>query len=353
MRLTGVRNRYLNCGCQCHLIENAVGNMNNTNDSCLVTANVDIALLYAALPVSVVSVITCLVTLTLVCALKLHKKLVYRLAMYQVVSAIEFSILWIVAALYTIAILRFSVTILLFSDHTHQRVVFEALLLGSMVMKVMFTVWIMIHLFALAVYHKNLQRLEPLYVASSLLIPVMVTVVLLAVGVLTKHYMISKYLCLIEDIMYTITFAVLVVMSCLIVTMGAVLCYRAYRRRNLVLSEYEKQHKKALCEMLPLLLYPILFLLLTMPIFGFSVIDLTGNYFLGQKNGFAFIMCAPMWSFSTSLLFIFHLCAVRHIRKRRQKNRPLHGLVEEGVTMNDTTQLIQRSDTHFSSPTED
>ena len=336
------------------LIENAVGNMNNTNERCgLVTSKIGIDLLYAALPVSAVSMITCLVALTLVCVLKLHKTLVYRLAMYQVVSAIEFSILWIAAALYTIAILRFSVTILLSSDHkyTNQRVVFEALLLGSMVMKVMFVVWIMIHLFALAVYHKNLQRLEPLYVASSLFTPLMVAVVLLAVGVLTEH---NVYLCIIEDIVYTITFAVLVSMSCLIVTMGTVLFYRAYRRRNLVLSEYDKQHKKVLCEMLPLLLYPILFLLLTMPIFAFSVIDLTGNYFLGQKTGFAFIMCAPIWSFSTSLLFIFHLCAVRHIRKKRQKNSLLHWLVKEGsVTTNDTTQLIQRSDTHFSSPTED
>ena len=44
-------------------------------------------------------------------------------------------------------------------------------------------------------------------------------------------------------------------------------------RMNAVLSKYEKQHKKALCEMLPLLLYPIFFLLFTMPIFLTAVDD--------------------------------------------------------------------------------
>ena len=38
-----------------------------------------------------------------------------------------------------------------------------------------------------------------------------------------------------------------------------------------LLSEYDKQHKKALCEMLPLLLYPIFFLLLATPLFAFAV----------------------------------------------------------------------------------
>ena len=140
-------------------------------------------------------------------------------------------------------------------------VVITALLLGSMVMKLMFTVWIVVHLFALAVFHKKLQRLEPLYVASSLVIPLMVTIVILPIGVVGERHIISKYACMIEDIMYIIVFGVLVLTSWLIFTMGMVLCYRACRRRNMVLSEYDKQHKKALCEMLPLLLYPILFLL--------------------------------------------------------------------------------------------
>ena len=174
---------------------------------------------------SVISALTCLVTLILVCVLELHKTLVYRLAMYQVLSAMGFSILRIAAA---VSLFICNIDYLL--------VVITALLLGSMVMKLMFTVWIVVHLFALAVFHKKLQRLEPLYVASSLLIPLMVIAVILPIGVVSERHIISKYACMIEDIMYIIVFGVLVLTSWLIFTMGTVLCYRACRRRNLVLS---------------------------------------------------------------------------------------------------------------------
>ena len=47
------------------------------------------------IPFPVISLITCLGTLIRVCVLKLHKTLVYRLALYHVLSAMEYSILWI------------------------------------------------------------------------------------------------------------------------------------------------------------------------------------------------------------------------------------------------------------------
>ena len=336
-----------------------------------------IAVIYSLI-FSVISLITCLVTLIQVCVLKLHKTLDYRLALYQVLSAMEFSILWI-AALSPIYIK---------SDYLS--VVINALLLGSMGMKLMFTVWIVVHLFALAVFHKKLLRLEPLYVASSLLTPVIVTAVILP--------MMLENVCMIEDIMYIIVFGVLVLTSWLIITMGTVLCYRSCRRRNLELSEYDKQHKKALCEMLPLLMYPILFLLLTAPLFVRSVYDITTSTF---GSGFMFSICAPLWSFTTSMSLFFHPWVVRHFKKTRLQNnrnalqynrgqqleegsvttsmslfihpwvvRPFkktrlqnnrnalqynrgQQLEEGSVTVNETTRLCQRSDTHYTAPTED
>ena len=117
---------------------------------------------------SVITVILCLVTLILVCVLKLHKTLVYRLAMYQVLSAMEFSILWIAQGALQIVWFTGVLDNTSYVYRKNTNYVITALLLGSMVMKLMFTVWIVIHLFALAVFHKKLQRLEPLYVTSSL-----------------------------------------------------------------------------------------------------------------------------------------------------------------------------------------
>ena len=295
------------------------------------------------IPFSIIVTITCVVTLILVCVLKLHKTQIYRLAMYQVLSALVFSILWIVVSINP------TVTLV---------VVIGALLLGSMVMKLMFTVWIVIHLFALAVFHKKLQRLEPLYVASSLLIPLMVTAVILPIGVVEKSHITSKYACMIEDIMFTIVFGVLVFTSWLIITMGTVLCHRACRRRNLVLSDYDKQHKKALCEIVPLLLYPILFLLLITPIFVISVRDITRPEKV-FPSGLIFSIFAPIWSFTTSMSLIYHLCVVRHLKKTRLIRKALRynrgqQLREEAlVTVNQTTRLCQRSDTHYTARTED
>ena len=170
------------------------------------------------LPVSCISVLLCLATVAVVCKQKLHKTLIYRLAMYQVLSAMEFSILWILG--FIIASYEVSVT---------PAVVLDSLLMGSSFIKLMITVWISIHLFALAIFHKNLQSLERLYVVSSLLIPLAVTIVLLGIN-LTGCHGNSTYLK--EEIIFIIIFAVLVLVSLLMVIMGTILCHRACRRRN-------------------------------------------------------------------------------------------------------------------------
>ena len=184
---------------------------------------------------------------------------------------------------------------------------------------------------------------------------------ILPIGVVGERHIISKYACIIEDIMYIIVFGVLVLTSWLIFTMGTVVCYRACRRRNLVLSEYDKQRKKALCEMLPLLMYSILFLLLTAPIFALPVHDIKFRSDSFFNSGYIFSVFAPIWSFTTSMFFMCHLCVVRHIMKTRllkirnalRYNRGQQLREEGSVTMNETTRLCQRSDTHYTAPTED
>ena len=328
-----------------------------------------------SLPFSAVSLLPSLAAVIFVCVLKLHKTLVYRLALYQVLSAMGFSFVWITAAVYQIrpaAYMNISYSYIdsypngsyhldngsYLYPYDKPVAVFEALLLGSAFIKLMFTVWIVIHLFALAVFHKNLQRLEPLYVVSSLLVPLVVTAALLGMNLTPSR--LQEACGLREEVVYSIIFSVLVLISLFIVAMGTILCHRACRRRSLALSEYDKQHKKALYEMLPLLLYPILFLLLTTPIFVYDV--LFDAYYYSESSIYGyFAVFAPLWSFTTSLLLIFHLCVVRHVRKKNlqriinalHKVR-LHREAEEGsVTVNETTRLCQRSDTHFTSPVEE
>ena len=169
---------------------------------------------------------------------------------------------------------------------------------------------------------------------SSLLVPLVATATLLGMNLTS----LQKTCGFREGIVFTFIFSVLVLISVLIVVMGTILCHRACRRRSLVLSEYDKQHKKALYEMLPLPLYPTFFLLITTPIFANGVLDFTATFDETTSSiYYIFAVFAPLWSFTTSLLLIFHLCVVRHVRKQnlqRIKNAlhkvRLHREAEEG-----------------------
>ena len=154
---------------------------------------------------------------------------------------------------------------------------------------------------------------------SSLLLPLIVVIALLILN-LTNPYNTVEGRCFPEHVLYRIIFAVLFLTSSLIVTMGTVLCRRVYRSD--VLTEYDKQHKKALCEMLPLLAYPILFFILTVPIFASTIIN------VGTA---IFTVFAPMWSFTTSLLFIVHITVVGCIKRNKRKKILMPVSNSEGV----------------------
>ena len=102
-----------------------------------------------------VSVLVCLLAAILVLVLKLHKKLVYRLALYQVLSSL---LLATVTALQVI-----------FINYNESQTVYLRVctavawfMVYSQWMKLLFTMWVTFHLFCFAVLHKNLQKLEVL-----------------------------------------------------------------------------------------------------------------------------------------------------------------------------------------------
>ena len=337
------------------------------NNSCFVPEETYIPRI-ASLFISAIAVLTCLATVIMVCVQKLHKILFYRLALYQVLSAMEFLAIWITQAGYVthkLYLNSFYNGSTFGSDLAPRAVaVLRTFLVGSAFITTMFTFWIAIHLFALVVFHKNFQRLEPLYVVSSLLVPVVVATTLLVIDL---NPLLQEACGLSLSIGYTIIFAVMILISLLIIVMGTILCHRACRRRSLDLSGYDNQHKKALYEMLPLLLYPILFLLISTPI---SVSALSYAYNISSKSliDIMFAIFAPLWSFTASLLLIFHLCVVRHVRKKNLQRIAFHKIrlkytAKEGsAIMNETTKfhasfqditVVQRSDTHFTLPVEE
>ncbi|KAL5471265.1 hypothetical protein EMCRGX_G029361 [Ephydatia muelleri] len=124
-----------------------------------------------------VSALVCLLAVILVFRLKLYKKVVYRLALYQVLASL---ILATVAALQVIVVNDRKNPIV----YGRVCVAIGWFLMYSQWMKLLFTTWVTFHLFCFAVLHINWKKLEVLYVVTSLLVPTIIA----AVPLVTSSY---------------------------------------------------------------------------------------------------------------------------------------------------------------------
>ena len=200
-------------------------------------------------------------------------------------------------------------------------------------MKLLFTVWVTFHLFCFAVLHKNLQKLEALYVVTSLLVPAVIA----AVPLTTHSYRNSQYnsYCYIENsssdqvelieklaLWDLPAMVILVVLSIGMVVMVIKLAHRACWR-----SKYEPitegdLFQKALNQLLPLAAFPTLFFVCIIP-------ELTLHICLDESHtpvkvvltvGLIFI---SIWSMASAVTLLIHLCVSRLYAKRQKSRRGL------------------------------
>ena len=116
-----------------------------------------------------VSMATCLVALCWLFYLKLHKQFIYRLAAYQVMGSLFRALL---------SVCQF--TFLEYNDSKYPSCVAIGYLYHIAVwIKTCFCCWITFHLFCLAILLKNMRKLEPLYVISSILFPMVISSIFL------------------------------------------------------------------------------------------------------------------------------------------------------------------------------
>ena len=296
------------------------------------------------------SALVCLLAAILVFALKLYSKLVYRLALYQVLASFLF------AMLETIEIISF---------YMHRLCdALAYLIVYSQWMKLLFTMWVAFHLFCLAELHKNLKKLEVLYVVTSLLVPALIA----AVPLVTHTYGVSPLGCYIystnntdQHIAFierftlwdapamTILVAASIAMIVVIIKFArAVSCRR---------SEYEPiaeggdQYWKALTQLIPLAAFPMLFFLFVIPefVYGFSAqlptlskgMELTAAVFIS------------MWGMSSGTAVVAHITVVRlctyRSRNANVKRQNGKSSTRASAQRVDTFSPV-KSTTHFSAP---
>ena len=220
--------------------------------------------------IAVVGVCTCMLSISLVFCLKLHKYFIYRLAVYKVVSAM----------LVNFSYIAFTINILQGYPSLHHVICLSTgfLFMYFFWINVLFTVIIMFHFFSLTVCLKNLKHLEVYYVVFLLLIPL----VFVWIPFVNNSYGTIGGLCFISDkntdcttnkvgmieqytLWYGPVYLILAISVLAAVIVVIVLLCRGYcngkeNDREPLLAHHTSQHKKAVMELIPLLIYPAIFL---------------------------------------------------------------------------------------------
>lgn len=247
---------------------------NVSDGNCSIDSYLEALILQVSLAVS--GAVVCAVAIILAAILKLHKQLIYRLAMYQVSSSLAFGL----SSIFDII----QLPILL---HGESHDVCLPLCLAAafvstytLLVRLAFTVIMTCHIFVFAVCYKNMKRLEVCYVVAALTVPALMA----GVPFLTSTYgpqgrgqpwcwiQLDDTSCpprplragTIEmfGLYFGPVFVGLAAMSLLIVVMISVLAYRTFRRQQDALK-----NKVLIQQTSALMAYPVLYcLILAIPI---------------------------------------------------------------------------------------
>ena len=283
-----------------------------------------------------VSVATCSVAVLAVLCSKppLYKLLTYRLALYQVIASLTLH------ASEGLALLQLYSRI---SQIDLTCIASGLLLEYCLWMKLLFVVCLTFHLFCFAVLNKNLQKLEPFYIAISTIFPIVPACIPLTTSSygtagawcwipeekVSKNCSVESYRTgTIEE--YTlwlgpVTIALALDNIAVIAIFVTLLCRACNRKRSgdesrylLSQSQRLEPNKEAFRQMLPLLAYPIIFFIL-------NLIPLVRRIYEVAAHNNMFILSllhailGPSWGFFSGLALIAHVCLIRRCEHKQRK----------------------------------
>ena len=273
---------------------------------------------------NVVSLFVCLLAAILVLCLKLYKKFVYRIALYQVLSAMAAAFVQILQVLF-----------INYEKSPNYRDFCTAigfLVLYTIWVKLLFSFWVTFHLFCFAVLHKNCTQCEWIHVVTSLLVPMAIAIVPL----ITKSYGISPdgnicYVYANTTDAYIERLAlwdgpaiVLLITTSVAMVVLVIKLIMQYNWR----SKYEPitdgdQFWNTLKQLLPLAAFPILFFIFEIPVFLYHIY--TTQHSTPNKGMFyANVVSFSLMSFFSGLLLLVNICLVQkhacNLKKRTPAN---------------------------------
>ena len=270
-----------------------------------------------------VSCLMCVVTIGCVACLKLYKYFTFRLASYQVLSSMLFSVSMIVQ-------------LVLKQKKVEESDQIICQLAGFMIeysiwVKLLFTLCLTLHFLFVGVFMKTLVRLEQVYVLTSLLFPIL----FVWIPFTNNTYGEAGAWCWIKDwknncaekkftdgiieqfaLWYVPVFITLTISIAVVIVILVIIARREYSRSkinsetiSLLQSNHDNtaQHnKRALKQMLPLLAYPVIFYMLFLVPLADRIYDAMShrvNYPLALTHSISI----GAWGFFSSLALLMHV----------------------------------------------
>ena len=273
----------------------------------------------------------CLLAIYLVFRFELHKRIVYRLALYQVLASMFFATAEVLEVIFVKDQSNTTgIDILRTDGYGRACIAVGWFVVYTQWMKLLFTMCVTVHLFCFAVFYKNLKNLEVPYVVTSLTLPAAIA----CVPLIRNAYALSpSRKCYIDHTALAERFALFnapAMLSLLVLSVAMVIMVvKLTRRLRLVLSRYENlagagggQHQKALKQLLPLSAFPILFFIFMLPVVSLDIYDAKNSVTSPRKDvSIINAVCTSMWSFTSGMTLIIHMACVRCTEtKRRRKD---------------------------------
>ena len=298
--------------------------MSNMNSSSGTSVS-DTELLFTV--INIVSVLVCLLAASLVFVFKLYLKLVYRLALYQVLASLSFA---------TVDVCQ-----ILFINYKKNSLVYGRvctavgwLFMYTQWMKLLFTMWVIVHLFCFGVLHKIMKRFEVMYVVTSLLVPAAIA----SLPLITHSYGLAPKgtVCLIisnegndnntaviERLVLWDAPAISILligsaaMSVTVIKLTRQVCSRL---------KYEQitdndPFSKAVKHLLPLAAFPMIFFFLLIPPLSYDLYSYSTGHVPPIAVTIASLACISMWSMTSGLTLIIHIAVARQVWKRKSVRR--------------------------------
>ena len=276
-----------------------------------------------------VSLLVCLLAAILVFRLKLHTKVVYRLALYQVLAALAFATVEVLEIVFIT-----DTNDIGNSSNVHNSKYSSGcnaigwLVVYTQWMKLLFTMWVTFHLFCFVVFYKNMKKLEVLYVVTSLLVPAVIA----CVPLITRSYAISiNRRCYIDHhelvertVLWNVpAMIILLASSIAMVVMVTKLLHKVcgWRSQYEVLTD-RNQFWMAFKQLIPLAAYPILFLVFILPVVIMDVIDAHSSTIPVETVSISNALFTSLWSLTSGATLIVHVTLARcvEIKKRRKSS---------------------------------